>query len=37
MSQADFSAFERLFDRAISLVILSLGVVIAGATAFAGV
>ena len=37
MSQANFSAFERMFDRAISLIILSLGVVIAGATAFAGV
>ena len=37
MSQANFSAFERVFDRAISLIILSLGVVVAGATALAGV
>lgn len=37
MSQAKLSAFERLFDRAISLVIISLGAIVAGATAFAGV
>jgi hypothetical protein len=37
MTQANFSAFERMFDRAISLIIISLGVVVAGATAFAGV
>ncbi len=37
MSHVNFSAFGRLFDRAISLVILSLGAIVAGATAFAGV
>ena len=37
MSQAKFSMFGRLFDRAISLVIISLGAIVAGATAFAGV
>jgi hypothetical protein len=37
MSQAKFSAFGRVFDRAVSLVIISLGAVVAGATAFAGV
>jgi hypothetical protein len=37
MSQAEFSAFERIFDRAISLVMISLGAILAGATAFAGV
>ncbi len=36
MSQAKFSAFERLFDRAIALVIISMGALIAGATVFAG-
>jgi hypothetical protein len=37
MTQAKFSAFGRAFDRAISLVIISLGAIVAGATAFAGV
>jgi len=37
MTQANFSAFGRVFDRAISLVIISLGAIVAGATAFAGV
>ena len=36
MSQAKISAFERIFDRAVSLLIISLGAVLAGATAFAG-
>jgi hypothetical protein len=36
MSQAKFSAFERLFDRSVSLIIIVLGAVVAGATAFAG-
>ncbi len=37
MSHINFSGFGRLFDRAISLAILSLGAIVAGATAFAGV
>jgi hypothetical protein len=37
MSQSKVSAFERHFDRAISLVIIALGAIVAGATAFAGV
>ena len=37
MSQINFSGFGRLFDIAISVVILSLGAIVAGATAFAGV
>ncbi len=36
MSQAKFSAFERIFDRAIALVILSLGAVVTGAFAVVG-
>jgi hypothetical protein len=36
MSQAQFSAFGRLFDRAVSLVIISLGAVLAGAVAVVG-
>jgi hypothetical protein len=36
MSQASFSAFERLFDRAVSLVMLSLGAVVAGAVVIVG-
>jgi hypothetical protein len=36
MSQAEFSAFGRLFDRVISLVILSLAGAVAGATALVG-
>ena len=36
MSQAKFSAFERLFDRAVALVIISMGAVLVGATVFAG-
>ena len=37
MSLAKISILGRLFDRAISLVIISLGAIVAGATAFAGV
>ena len=36
MSQAKFSAFERVFDNAVSLVIIALGAVLTTATAFAG-
>jgi len=37
MSQAKFSAFERVFDRVIALVIISMGAIVAGGTALAGV
>ena len=37
MSLAQFSAFERFFDRSITAIILVLGVALAGATSFAGV
>ena len=37
MTQATFTAFGRAFDRSISLIIISLGALVAGATAFAGV
>lgn len=37
MSHVNFSGLGRLFDSAITLVILSLGAIVAGATAFAGV
>jgi len=36
MSQAQFSALQRLFDRAVSLVFLSMGAVVAGAVAVVG-
>jgi hypothetical protein len=36
MSQAKFSAFERIFDGAIALVMITIGAVVATATAFAG-
>lgn len=36
MSQAQFSAFGRIFDRAISLVIISMGAVLSGAVAVVG-
>ena len=36
MSQAQFSAFGRLFDRAVALVIISLGAVLSGAVAVVG-
>ena len=36
MSQAQFSAFGRLFDRSIALIIVAMGAIVAGATAFAG-
>jgi len=37
MSLAQFSRFERLFDRSITAVFLILGVALAGATSFSGV
>jgi hypothetical protein len=37
MSQAEFSAFERFFDRAVAVVIIAMGAAVATATAFAGV
>jgi hypothetical protein len=36
MSQAQFSAFQGLFDRAISLVMISLGAIVAGAVVVVG-
>ena len=36
MSQAKISAFERLFDRAIALVIITIGAVVAGGVAIVG-
>jgi hypothetical protein len=36
MSQAQFSAFGRLLDRAVSLVIISMGAVLSGAVAVVG-
>ncbi len=36
MSQAKISAFERLFDRAIALVIIAIGAVVAGGVAIVG-
>jgi hypothetical protein len=36
MSQAQFSAFERMFDRAVSVVFIAMGVVVAGAVAVVG-
>lgn len=36
MSQAQFSKFERLFDRAIALVIIAIGAVVAGGVALVG-
>jgi hypothetical protein len=36
MSQAQFSAFGRLFDRAIALVMISMGAVLSGAVAVVG-
>jgi hypothetical protein len=36
MSQAQFSAFGRLFDRAVSLVLISMGAVLTGAVAVVG-
>ena len=36
MSLANYFAFERLFDRTATFVLLGLGVALAGATAFVG-
>ena len=36
MSQAQFSAFGRIFDRAVPLVIISMGAVLSGAVAIVG-
>ena len=36
MSATTFLAFERLFDRSVTYVLLSLGVILAGATLIAG-
>lgn len=36
MTQVRFSAFERIFDRAVSIVMISLGAVLAGAVAVVG-
>jgi hypothetical protein len=36
MSQAQFSALQRLFDRAVSLVMISLGAVVTGAVVVVG-
>lgn len=36
MSISKFTAFEHLFDRSVSFFLVSLGVVLAGATAVAG-
>ncbi len=36
MSQAKFSAFERIFDRAVALVIIAMGAAVATATVLAG-
>lgn len=36
MSQANFSAFERLFDRAVSLVVIAMGAILTGAMVLAG-
>ncbi len=36
MSQAKFSAFERIFDRSIALVIIAMGAAVATATVLAG-
>ncbi len=37
MSLSKISAFERLFDRSASLLLVALGVILAGATAVSGV
>jgi hypothetical protein len=37
MTQARISAYERLFDRAVSVVMISLGAVVAGAVALVGI
>jgi hypothetical protein len=36
MSRFNFHTFERLFDRSVSFFLVSLGVVLAGATAITG-
>ena len=36
MSFTKFAAFERFFDRSVSVFLVAIGVVVAGATAFAG-
>ena len=36
MSQAEFSAFGRLFDRAIALMMIAMGAVVAGGVAVVG-